>query len=144
MKACRRVPSKVQLFGFIRGHGRRFGPSGGLCYEGTDTMPRGPMDGSRPLRAVALASACALVWASAAPALAQDTIAAEEESGTAAAEEGSVVEGSGGGLDIGMGTVWLGVGAMTALGLVLAISADNSRLSGTTGTSGTGGTSGSN
>jgi hypothetical protein len=102
------------------------------------------MDGSRPLRAVALASACALVWASAAPALAQDTIAAEEESGTAAAEEGSVVEGSGGGLDIGMGTVWLGVGAMTALGLVLAISADNSRLSGTTGTSGTGGTSGSN
>lgn len=96
-------------------------------------------------RLIARVAVLGLVLAHLGPALAQESTTGGEATGSAVAEEGSVVEGSGaGGLDIGRGTLWLGVGALVAIGLALSIASSDSGTSGTTGTSGTGGTSGSN
>ncbi|MEX2649562.1 MAG: hypothetical protein WD673_11165 [Alphaproteobacteria bacterium] len=95
-------------------------------------------------RLIARAAVLGLVLAHLGPASAQESTTGNEESGGAVAEEGSVVEGGPGGLDIGRGTVWLGVGALVAIGLALSIASSDSGTSGTTGTNGTGGTSGSN
>ena len=79
-------------------------------------------------------------------AMAQETADADA-AGEAVSQDGSVVEGGQGGLDIGQGTLWLGLGAALVVGVGLAIAADDSDESGavgTTGTSGTTGTGGTN
>lgn len=97
-----------------------------------------PGPAMRPRSAIALTVAALLVLGQGGGASAQDT----EAAGDAVSQDGSVVEGGPGGLDIGQGTLWLGVAAALAVGLGLAIAADDSDSSAATGTNGTSGTSG--
>ncbi|MGH6831299.1 MAG: hypothetical protein ACREDG_09120, partial [Methylocella sp.] len=69
--------------------------------------------------AAILAGTTPLVAPRIAPALAQET----EATGGAVADGGSVVEGTAGGIEIGQGAAWLGLGALVALGLALSIAA---------------------
>jgi hypothetical protein len=96
------------------------------------------MASTLPRALTAAAAALALALAHGGAAFAQET----EETGSAASDEGSVVEGQSGGFDIGQGATWLGIGALVVVGLALAIAATNSSPVGTTGTSDTNGPGG--